>query len=129
MKPAAIMTAAPPCMCVKKHMHAARRRGCTTAQLHKYIILVLDLVQYARSYGVVHVTEPASAPPRTCRTAPTVLLRVEDMPRTSLSAGRRRATLIRQAAPSPRAKAAIGWRGAVAVVWHTVWAAPMHGSP
>ena len=64
--------------------------------------------------------------PRTCRTAPTVLLRVEDMLRTSLSAGRRRATLIRQAAPSPRAKAAIGWRGAVAVVWHTVWAAPMH---
>ena len=59
------------------------------------------------------------------RTAPTVLLHVEDMPRTSLSAGRRRATLIRQAAPSPRAKAAIGWRGAVAVVW----AAPMHGSP
>ena len=73
--------------------------------------------------------KPASAPPRTCRTAPTVLLRVEDMLRTSLSAGRRRATLIRQAAPSPRAKAAIGWRGAVAVVWHTVWAAPMHGSP
>ena len=69
--------------------------------------------------------KPASAPPRTCRTAPTVLLSVEDMPRTSLSAGRRRATLIRQAAPSPRAKAAIGWRGAVAVVW----AAPMHGSP
>ena len=65
---------------------------------------------------------------RTCPTAPTVLLRV-DMLRTSLSAGRRRATLIRQAAPSPRAKAAIGWRGAVAVVWHTVWAAPMHGSP
>ena len=73
--------------------------------------------------------KPATAPPRTCRTAPTVLLRVEDMPRTSLSAGRRRATLIRQAAPSPRAKAAIGWRGAVAFVWHTVWAAPMHGSP
>ena len=72
---------------------------------------------------------PTSAPPRTCRTAPTVLLRVEDMLRTSLSAGRRRATLIRQAAPSPRAKAAIGWRGAVAVVWHTVWATPMHGSP
>ena len=62
----------------------------------------------------------ASAPPRTCLTAPTVLLRVEDMLRTSLSAGRRRATLIRQAAPSPRAKATIGaMRGAwrVAVVW------------
>ena len=55
--------------------------------------------------------KPASAPPRTCRTAPNVLLHVEDLPRTSLSAGRRRATLIRQAAPSPRAKAAIGWRG------------------
>ena len=42
-----------------------------------------------------------------------VLLRVEDMPRTSLSAGRRRATLIRQAAPSSRAKATIGaMRGA-----------------
>ena len=49
--------------------------------------------------------KPASAPPRTCRTAPTVLLSVEDMLRTSLSAGRRRATLVRQAAPSPRAKA------------------------
>eukprot|EP01048_Picozoa_sp_COSAG05_P031965 COSAG05_NODE_11971_length_488_cov_1.588689_1_plen_151_part_10 len=54
--------------------------------------------------------KPTSAPPRTCRTAPTVLLRVEDMLRTSLSAGRRRATLVRQAAPSPRAKATIGWR-------------------
>ena len=64
--------------------------------------------------------KPASAPPRTCRTAPNVLLHVEDLPRTSLSAGRRRATLIRQAAPSPRAKATIGaMRGAwrVAVVW------------
>ena len=49
--------------------------------------------------------KPASAPPRTCRTAPNVLLHVEDLPRTSLSADRRRATLIRQAAPSPRAKA------------------------
>ena len=38
------------------------------------------------------------------------------MLRTSLSADRRRATLVRQAAPSPRAKAAIGWRGPVAVV-------------
>ena len=46
--------------------------------------------------------------PRTCRTAPVVLLRVEDVPRTSLSAGPRRATLIRQAAPSSRAKATIG---------------------
>ena len=64
--------------------------------------------------------KPASAPPRTCRTAPNVLLHVEDLPRTSLSAGRRRATLIRQAAPSPRAKATIGaMRGAwrVAAVW------------
>ena len=64
--------------------------------------------------------KPASAPPRTCRTAPNVLLHVEDLPRASLSAGRRRATLIRQAAPSPRAKATIGaMRGAwrVAVVW------------
>ena len=73
-------------------------------------------------------THPFSLILPTCRTAPTVLLRVEGMLRTSLSAGRRRATLIRQAAPSPRAKAAIGWRGAVAVVWHTVWAAPMHES-
>ena len=52
--------------------------------------------------------KPTSASPRTCRTAPVVLLRVEDVPRTSLSAGRRRATLIRQAAPSSRAKATIG---------------------
>ena len=57
--------------------------------------------------------KPASAPPRTCRTAPTDVLRVEGMLRTSLSAGRRRATLIRQAAPSPWAKATIGaMRGA-----------------
>ena len=64
--------------------------------------------------------KPTSAPSRDGRTAPTIVLRVEDMPRTSLSAGRRRATLIRQAAPSPRAKATIGaMRGAwrVAVVW------------
>ena len=62
----------------------------------------------------------AVSTPRTCRTAPNVLLHVEGLPRTSLSAGRRRATLIRQAAPSPRAKATIGaMRGAwrVAVVW------------
>ena len=52
--------------------------------------------------------KPTSASPRTCRTAPVVLLRAEDVPRTSLSAGRRRATLIRQAAPSSRAKATIG---------------------
>ena len=46
--------------------------------------------------------------------------KAEGLPGTSLSAGRRRATLIRQAAPSPRAKATIGaMRGAwrVAVVW------------
>ena len=69
--------------------------------------------------------KPTSAPPRTCRTAPNVLLRVEDMRRTSLSAGRRRATLVREAAPSPRAKATIGWRAAVAVACAT----HMHGSP
>ena len=51
--------------------------------------------------------KPTSASPRTCRTAPVVSLRVEDVPRTSLSAGPRRATLIRQAAPSSRAKATI----------------------
>ena len=51
--------------------------------------------------------KPASAPPRTCRTAPTVLLRVEDMLRTSLSAGRRRATLVREVGPSLDAELAI----------------------
>ena len=80
-----------------------------------------------RTIGVTNETCSFSRKRRERKTV--VLLRVEDMLRTSLSAGRRRATLIRQAAPSPRAKAAIGWRGAVAVVWHTVWAAPMHGSP
>ena len=68
--------------------------------------------------GRTLMQKPASAPPHTCRTAPNVLLHVEDLPRTSLSAGRRRATLIRQAAPSSRAKATIGevrgaWRVAV----------------
>ena len=43
----------------------------------------------------------------TCRTAPTVLLRVEDMLRTSLSAGRRRATLVREVGPSLDAELAI----------------------
>ena len=67
--------------------------------------------------------KPASAPPRTCRAAPIVVLRVEDMPRVALCAGRRRATLTREAAPSPRAKATIGaMRGAwrVAVVWQVL---------
>ena len=62
----------------------------------------------------------AFAPPRTCRAAPIVVLRVEDMPRASLCARRRRATLTQEAAASPRAKATIGaMRGAwrVAVVW------------
>ena len=70
--------------------------------------------------------KPASAPPRTCRTAPNISLHVEDLPRTSLSAGRRRAALTRQAAPSPRAKATIGASGAwrVAVV---CMGALMHG--
>eukprot|EP01048_Picozoa_sp_COSAG05_P018660 COSAG05_NODE_2768_length_2665_cov_2.257989_2_plen_157_part_00 len=76
------------------------------------VLPMVALTQKLQKRGTQQTTQkPTSAPPRTCRTAPIVLLRVEDMPRTSLPAGRTRATLVREAAPSPRAKATIGWRG------------------
>eukprot|EP01048_Picozoa_sp_COSAG05_P022075 COSAG05_NODE_4277_length_1586_cov_1.306658_1_plen_161_part_00 len=75
----------------------------------QYLVLMRSDLARQRFYR--HVRGGKGGITRTCRTAPTVLLRVEDLPRTSLSAGRTRATLIRQAAPSPRAKATIGWRG------------------
>ena len=107
---------------ISRRKHARRRRGKHGGQgggESRHCARVRETRQL-RKVASQTTQKPASAPPRTCRTAPTVLLSVEDMPRTPLSAGRRRATLIRQAAPSPRAKATIGaMRGAwrVAVVW------------
>ena len=52
-----------------------------------------DRYDRSQSQADIVVENMTPATTRTCRTAPNVLLHVEGLPRTSLSAGRRRATL------------------------------------